>query len=129
MKTLIFLFLSLFLLSSCCKDGPYPVAGLKVKYPNLSANSQLQAVRTERINISLIIDTISLGELNESNSFSAVIEFEENSPNFILFIEGTSYTDTISEVSFERKKCSEKIVNFKYKFNGELRTDKVLIIN
>jgi hypothetical protein len=105
------------------------VAALKVKYPNLSASGQLQAVRTERNNFSSIIDTIALGELNESNSFSVIIEFEENSPDFILFIEGTAYTDTIFEISFERKSCSEKIINFEYKFNGDLRTSKELIIN
>jgi hypothetical protein len=129
MKSLTLVFLSFFLFSSCCNDGPYPVAALKVKYPNLSVSGQLQAVRTERNSFSSIIDTIFLGELNESNSFSAIIEFEENSPDFILFIEGTTYTDTISEISFERKSCREKIINFEYKFNGDLRAAKELIID
>jgi len=40
--------------------------------------------------------------------------FDENSPNYILFIEGTSYNDTISDINFERKGCKEKIKNFEY---------------
>ncbi|MCF8338555.1 MAG: hypothetical protein K9I74_11310 [Bacteroidales bacterium] len=105
------------------------MAGLTVKYPNLSGSTQLQAARTERNNISSVLDTISLSELNASNSFSAIIEFEKNSPNYILFIEGTSYNDTISDITFEREGCNDEIVNFEYKFNGELRTDNELTIN
>lgn len=129
MKSLTLIFLLFCLFSSCCKDAPYPVAALKVKYPNLSGSSQLQAVRTERSNLSIVIDTISIGELNTSNSFSVIIEFEENSPNYVLFIEGTSYIDTISDITFEREGCKNEIENFEYKFNGDLRTDNELTIN
>lgn len=129
MKLLTIIFISTFFFSSCCKDGPYPVAVIKVKYPNLSTTSYLKAIRTERTDLAVVIDTISLGELNTSNSFSAIIEFDENSPNYIIFIENTAYSDTISEINFERKGCKEKIKNFEYKFNGEPRTDNELTIN
>ncbi|MFT5581190.1 MAG: hypothetical protein ACI9G9_000436 [Psychromonas sp.] len=114
--------------TSCCK-GPYPVAGLTVSYPNLSSTETLKAVRTDKNNLSTIIDTISIGELNTSNNYSTFIEFKNEPPNYILYIENTQYVDTISEILVERKGCKEKIKNFQYKFNGQIRTDNKLLIN
>lgn len=114
--------------TSCCK-GPYPVAGLTVNYPNLSGSETLKALRTDKNNFSLIIDTISIGELNHSNNYSVFLEFENEPPNYIIYIEHTQYIDTISEIIFEREGCREKIKNFQYKFNGQTRTDKKITIN
>jgi len=114
--------------TSCCKE-PYPVAGLTVNYPNLSNSETLKVVRTDNNNISTIIDTISIGELNISNNYSVFIEFENDPKNYILYIENTQYIDTISEILVERKGCNEKIKNFQYKFNGQTRTDNKLTIN
>lgn len=125
----IIIIISLFLFSSWCKKGPYPVPVLKIKYTNLSTYSNIKAIRTDRNNLSVILDTISLGELNSSNSFSALIEFGQNSPNYIIFVENTAYIDTISDINFERKGSKEKIENFEYKFNGGLRTEAELIIS
>ena len=128
MKTSIVILLAL-ILSSCCNKEPYPVPVLKIKYTNLSSTSNIKAIRTDRNNFSVIFDTIFLGELNSSNSFSTIMTFEENSPNYIIFIENTSYIDTISDISFKRKGCKNKIKNFEYKFNGEIRTETELTIN
>lgn len=116
------------MLGSCCKKGAYPVAVLKVKYSNITSPSNLKAIRTDRNDISYVIDTISLGELNSSNSNSVIIEFKQNSPNYILYIENSSYTDTISDINYERKGCKKKIKDFEYKYNGELRTETEITI-
>jgi hypothetical protein len=114
--------------TSCCK-GPYPVAGVTVSYPNLSGSETLKALRTDKNNLSLIIDTISIGELYHSNNYSAILEFEDEPPNYIIYIEHTQYIDTISEIIIEREGCREKIKNFQYKFNGQTHTDKKITIN
>jgi hypothetical protein len=117
-----------FLISSCCQ-GPYEIATIKVSYPNISTTSYLKAIRTDKIttNISLV-DTISLGELNSSNSFSAIIEFGDNPLNYLIYVVNTEYSDTITEVTYEREGCKKDIVDFKYKFKGEVRTDNELTI-
>jgi len=118
-----------FFISSCCK-GPYEIATIKVSYPNISTTSYLKAIRTQEINMNTsFVDTISLGELNSSNSFSAIIEFGDNPLNYLIYVENTDYSDTITEVTYDREGCDEHIENFKYKFNGELRTDNELTIN
>jgi hypothetical protein len=131
MKTLvaiISMILSSMIYTSCCKE-PYPVAGITVSYPNLSSSATLKAARTDKNNLSIIIDTISIGELNNSNNYSVIIGFENEPPNYIIYIENTQHIDTISEIMVERKGCNEKIKNFQYKFNGQTRTDKKLMIN
>lgn len=131
MKTLITILVitvNSLIYTSCCKE-PYPVAGLTVSYPNLSNSETLKAVRTDKNNLSVIIDTISIGELNTSNNYSVFIEFENESPNYIIYLENTQHIDTISEILVERKGCKEKIKNFQYKFNGQIRTDNKLTIN
>jgi len=128
----IILAMSLMFFSSCCKS-PYPIAGVMVSYPDLSDSETLKAIRTNRSNLSIIVDTINLGDLHLYNNFSAFIEFNINSPNYIIFVENTSYIDTISDIMFERKKgcsCKEKIINFEYKFNGQKQTktdDRIII--
>ncbi|NOY49749.1 MAG: hypothetical protein GXO88_04180 [Chlorobi bacterium] len=117
------------LISSCCK-GPYEIATVKVSYPNISTTSYLKAIRTQETNANTFLtDTISLGELNSSNSFSAIIEFGDNPLDYLIYVENTSYSDTISKVAYDRVGCDKHIENFKYIFNGELRTDNELTIN
>jgi hypothetical protein len=131
MKTLITILAiiaSSLIYTSCCK-GPYSVAGLTVRYPNLSSSTTLKAARTDKNNLSIIIDTISIGEMNTSNNYSIFIEFENEPPNYILYIENTKYVDTISEILVERKGCKEKIKNSQYKFNGQSRTSNKLTIS
>src|SRR5690554_2015178 len=127
MKTLITvlaILASSVIYTSCCKE-PYPVAGFIVIYINLLSPEILKAVRTDKNNLSIVIDTINIGELNTSNNHSAFIEFENESPNYIIYIENTTYSDTIS---VGRKGCKDKIKYIQYKFNGKTRTDKKLII-
>ena len=118
-----------FFISSCCK-GPYEIATIKVSYPDISTTSYLKAIRTQEVNMNTsFVDTISLGELNSSNSFSAIIQFEDSPLNYLIYVENTDYLDTISDVSYEREGCDEHIKNFMYKFNGELHTDHELTIS
>lgn len=131
MKTLIIIFAvaaTSLICSSCCKE-PYPVAGFTVSYPNLSNFATLKAIRTDKNNLSTILDTISIAELNTSNNFTTLVEFENEQLNYILYFEDNQYIDTISEILVERKGCNSKIKDFQYKLNGQVRTDKKLTIN
>jgi len=127
-KHLYLIALLALIMASCCK-GPYPIAAVSVSYPNLFSTKQLKAYTTDRDNLNNITDTLFLGELNASNSFTTVIDFDENAPNYILFVEGTIYTDTLSEIDYSRKNnCKKTIENFQYKFNGDLRIDTKITI-
>jgi hypothetical protein len=131
MKILVTIFsiiASSLIYTSCCKE-PYPVAGVTVSYPNISNSETLKAARTDKNNLSIIIDTLTVGELNSSNNYSAFIEFENEPLNYIIYLENTQYRDTISEILVERKGCNDKIKNVQYKFNGQTRSDKKLTIN
>lgn len=114
--------------SACNSKYPYPVAGVKVSYPNLSTTSTLKAVRVDKNNPSLIIDTLSIGELTSSNKYSLFVEFENDALNYILFVENTPYIDTISDIVIERKGNKEKVKTFEYMLNGQARTDTELSI-
>ena len=127
--TLTALIISSFVYTSCCKS-PYPVAAITVSYPNLWTSSTLKAVRADRNNLSIIIDTIHAGDLNAANDYAVIIPFEDESPNYILYIENTMYIDTISAIAVERKSgCRGKIKSFSYQFNGQLLTGDKLTIN
>lgn len=90
----------------------------------MDTNTFVKAYLTERNDLAMISDTIALGELHTYNNFTISIDFEKNSMNYILFIENTSYMDTISDINFEVKgSCRPKIENFSYMFNGQKRTD------
>lgn len=121
--------ISLCFVISCNSKPPYPIAAVTVSYPNLSTSAELKAVRTDRNNISVIIDTISLGLLDSYNENSAIIPFNDYYviPNFIIYVENTSYIDTISDIMFDRNR-KDKIINFEYKFNGQKKTDSEIII-
>ncbi|MEN8884643.1 MAG: hypothetical protein ABF244_10505, partial [Flavobacteriaceae bacterium] len=105
MKRLLFLILLIFIGSCCGKKGPYVVPGMQVSYENLGAPKELMLIETERGNLSQVIDTSSLGELNSNNSYKSILSFGNNSPNYILYIEGTSYQDTLSDIYFEEDQC------------------------
>ncbi|MDR2887468.1 MAG: hypothetical protein LBV26_05650 [Bacteroidales bacterium] len=126
MKILLVLTTISCIFTSCCKV-PMPVAAISINYPDISNSKILKAVRTDRNNFSDIIDTISLGELHSYNNYTATIEFEDNPLNYIISVEDTHYTDTISEIMFERD-SKNKIRNFEYRFNGQKRTDVRLTI-
>lgn len=129
MKRIVILVIGFTLfISSCCK-GPYEIAAIQLTYPDITTTSYLKAIRAQNVDdTTSFIDTISLGELNSSNSFSAILDFGDNPINYVIYIENTDYSDTITDITFDRKGCNEHLTNFKYKFNGELRTDRELII-
>jgi len=128
MKRIALIIVSSLIYTSCCK-GPYPVVGIIVNYPNLSNSEMIKAVRTDKNNFSIIMDTIYIGKLSNSNNYSVFIELENEQPNYIIYVENTQYIDTISEIKVERKGCKEKIKSFQYKFNGQTRTDNKLTLN
>lgn len=116
------------MITSCCK-GPLEVAVISISYPNLTSPSVLNAYITERNNLENITDTLVLGELNDQNSYTILIEFKENSTNYILLVESTLQSDTLSEIDYSRENnCKENIENFHYRLNGELMTTTKLSI-
>lgn len=128
-KNLYIIAILALIITSCCK-GPYEVAGISISYPNLDSPSVLNAYITERNNFNELIDTLTIGELNEQNSYTLFIEFKENSPNYILRIENTLKYDTLSNISYNRKtNCKENVTDFKYRLNGELITSRQLSIH
>jgi len=131
MKAIFFLLIIIFasvFYSSCCK-GPYPIAGITLSYPGLSNPEVLKAVRTSSENITVIIDTLMIGELNLQNNYSILLEFQNNSPDYIIYVENTHYIDTISEIVIERASCTEKIKKFQYRFNGIISSNRKLTIH
>jgi len=125
--SIIFVLSSLYF-ASCCKE-PHAVAALSITYSNMDTNTYVKAYLTDRNDLSMISDTIALGELHSYNNYTVSIDFEENSMNYILFIENSAYIDTISDVNFEVKgSCKPKIENFSYKFNGQKRTDALISV-
>lgn len=128
MKKLILSFIILAsILGSCCRGG-WEIAVIEVSYPNITNSSPLKAIRTERNDLAAIIDTINLRQLNQTNSYSVLVEFDDNPLNYIIYIENTSYMDTISEMTYDREGCSDEIENFQYKFNGIPSTSKFQVI-
>jgi len=125
--SIIFVLSSLYF-ASCCKE-PHAVAALSITYSNMNTNTYVKAYLTDRNDLSMISDTIALGELHSYNNYTVSIDFEENSMNYILFIENSAYIDTISDVNFDVKgSCKPKIENFSYKFNGQKRTDALISV-
>jgi len=125
--SIIFVLSSLYF-ASCCKE-PHAVAALSITYSNMDTNTYVKAYLTDRNDLSMISDTIALGELHSYNNYTVSIDFEENSMNYILFIENSAYIDTISDVNFDVKgSCKPKIENFSYKFNGQKRTDALISV-
>jgi len=117
-------------LCSCFCKKTQPVATLNFTYPNLTGDKNLNAIRTKKNDVSLIIDTLDLGALNNYNNYSQHLSFEQNYYDYIVFIEGTSYVDTISDIKYEiTGRCNSKIKDFQYKHNGVLKTGNQLVIN
>lgn len=115
---------------SCCRDHNSD-AFISISYLNLDTTSTLKAYLTERNDLNKVIDTIEIGELSEEYHHTTGVLFSDNSPNYILFIEGTRYSDTLTEIYFVRpntSNCEELVEDFQYRFNGELRTKTYLDI-
>ena len=130
MKTTFYILIVLALfLGSCCKM-PYAIAAVSVSYTNMESPSTLKAYLTDRNDLSAIKDTMILGELSEVNKYTASIEFSEDSPNYILFFEGSSHADTLTDICYIRKssRCKETIEDFQYRFNGKLTSRTSLTI-
>jgi len=128
-KHIYFIILSILIMGSCCKN-PYAIAAVSVTYTNLESSSTLKAYLTDRNDLSSIKDTLILSYLSEVNNYTASIEFSENSPNYILFIEGSTSTDTLTDIYYIRKpsRCKETIEDFQYRFNGKLTSSPRLTI-
>ncbi len=121
MKSLIVIFAiiaSSVLYVSCGNQDHDSIVGITLSYPELTKSEMLKAVRTDKNDISAIIDTINVGELNSSNNYSIFVELEDAQPNYIVYVENTQYIDTISDVCVGKKCRRERNRKFQYKFNG-----------
>lgn len=123
--TLIFI---AFVFSSCCHSGAWEIPSISVRYPNLTSDATLNTIRTDAGSTDQIIDTISVAELNAANFYSGIVEFDEDGTyNYIVYVEGQPYQDTITNIQFNRAKCSNDIDDLTYNVNGEFQ-DAVRIV-
>jgi hypothetical protein len=127
-QPLTYAIISVMFFHTSCNKGPYPIAGITIVYPNLSNSQSLRVVRTQKNIFSAIIDTLNSRELNQTNNYSSFLEFENESVNYLLFVENTEHIDTISDVIIKRKACKNKIKTVKYRFNGKIQTENELRI-
>lgn len=129
-KIIIILLVYFILISSDCGHiGGYPIAAVKLKYTNLMGSNTCIGIRSERTDFDAVIDTVILGTPREVNDFSVLIDFEENSLNYIIQILDTEHIDTISDIYFFRTDGrNSTIEDFEYRFNGVLSSEYIIYI-
>tara|TARA_R110002050_G_C8962575_1_gene514662 strand:+ start:10124 stop:10516 length:393 start_codon:yes stop_codon:yes gene_type:complete len=130
MKSIIFT--SIIILSlgfhSCCKQTAYPVAGISLTYSAVSDFTVLYDARSQKSDLSKVVDTVKVGEFNSINKYTLVVEFDESRYNHILFTSDGRSVDTISQVAYVRDKCND-IQDFEYELNGVKSTKNRITID
>lgn len=129
MSERLLIWLGAIVLHSCCGSGPWPVAGVSVKYPNITTDESVNAIRFKSVPVFNITDTIHLGNINESHQ-EVLADFDHINSDFIISVEGTQYLDTITDIYYSRSRCRDKLVDFEYKLNGKRKTaQQIEILN
>ena len=120
-KNLIVAIIFVIVLSSCNK-GKYPIYGIygiTVSYPELTASETLSAIRTERNNPAAVTDTAFSMVLDEYNSYTAFVEFQDESHDIVLVVGGDMYRDTVSDIEIIKDTDKKKKGNdVRYRWNG-----------
>ncbi|MCG8574106.1 MAG: hypothetical protein MI810_04420 [Flavobacteriales bacterium] len=124
-----FIFLA-FIIGSCCKIDI--AVGLRLEYPNMTNPADITVLRTEKSNGD-IADTLLMDQLYPTGDGSYVyfVDFYEPEVyNYIIQVDSMSYSDTITDYSYEIKgfNCNKK-VRVDYKHNGITKTENSLEIN
>ena len=71
------------LMAGCGKE-PEKVYGITVSYPELTASETLSVIRTGRNNPAAVTDTAFRVVLDEYNSYTAFVEFQDESHDIVL---------------------------------------------
>ena len=104
------------LMAGCGKE-PEKVYGITVSYPELTASETLSVIRTERNNPAVVTDTAFRVVLDEYNSYTAFVGFQDESHDIVLVVGGGMYRDTVSgiEIIRDKKKNGSDV---RYLWNG-----------
>ena len=116
-------------ITSCCKVDL--AVGLSVDYSGLSGSHQLEVIRQSKLNPN-DSDTLIVYQLNDLNNHSVFVDLDESFEyNYILQVGSVLHSDTVSNFSYEveGRNCRTHIESVSYHLNGDLKTDKKLIIN
>ena len=108
--------------SSCCKR-PYEVPVLRISYPELNENKLLRVAIYKNDNFGTPQE-LTLGELTETNNYSQPLEVNESVIAYVVFINETSYRDSIYNIAIKRDKCEKSIESIQYKLNGVEKESK-----
>lgn len=114
------------LFSGCC-DNHLEIPGIRMHYDNVADNILLFQVRLNKSDINEVVDTISLGELNMSNSFMYFHNLSQNDYHYVFFTSDSNHLDTISHATFDYGKCNE-MENLTFLLNGVSTTSKRIIM-
>lgn len=127
LQTAIF---SLLITSACCsKKGPLPVLLVDVVYKNLNAEENLFAIRTHKTDLSQVIDTVFLTELNAANAYTFSLEIHAATPSFIFFLENSAEdSNTLSHVEVLKMDCRGSVEEFQYRFNGVVMNERKVVV-
>ena len=115
---------------SCCGKEPEPVAVIRIHYQNVIESQYVTAVPCEKGNIYNRLDTIQIGSLSELNNYTILLDVTDNSSDYLLQVEGSNQTDTITDIhtTWKEGRCNRALKDFSYKHNGESRSDANLTI-
>ena len=106
------------LMAGCGKE-PEKVYGITVSYPELTASETLFVIRTERNNPAAVTDTAFRVVLDEYNSYTAFVEFQDESHDIVLVVGGDMYRDTVSDIEIIKDTDKKKKGNdVRYRWNG-----------
>lgn len=104
------------LMAGCGKE-PEKVYGITVSYPELTASETLSVIRTGRNNPAAVTDTAFRVVLDEYNSYTAFVEFQDESHDIVLVVGGGMYRDTVSGIEIIKDK-KRKGSDVRYLWNG-----------
>ncbi len=125
-------FLGMFItLESCC-DNRREVPHIMLQYLNLAEGTSIYVQSIREIDNTIDTNTAWVGQVNSSLSNRIKLPLYDEHAIYlkrIIFCSDSLYFDTITDVSFTRKdNCKESVENLQYYWNGQLRTDKEIVI-
>jgi predicted small lipoprotein YifL len=129
MRLLQIIVIILLITTACCsKKGPLPVLHVDVVYKNLNEEENLYAVRTHKTDLSQVIDTVFLTELNAANAYTFSLEIRAATPSFLFFLENSADSNTLSHIEVLKMDCRGSVEEFQYRFNGVVMNERKVVV-
>lgn len=127
--SLLYLIMLLFL-ESCCENRKED-AHIMLQYPKLEEGTFIYVKSIREIDGQ--IDTVvGVHPQQISAKFSNTIKMPIHEGNYlqrIYYSADNLYSDTLTDVTYTRKdNCKQSVENLQYYWNGQLRTDKKIVI-